>query len=71
MSNKELEAKVADLEKRIIFLYKSMEKQVALNDQLVEQCKWQQEKISQCVEAIEMNSLTIGMLSEIIKKREA
>ena len=68
MDNLELEKKVADLEKRVRFLYKAFEQQLTINQQLIDDAKTTTEHLINFSSAIESNSLSIGMLSEMIKQ---
>lgn len=70
MNNLELEKRVADLEKRVMFLYKSLAQQLEINRKLIDDAKSTTDHLINFSNAIENNSLSIGMLSEMIKQEQ-
>ena len=67
MSNEELEAKVAELEKRVKFLYQFLEKQMQINQQCINNIGDVQELIIGCSNACQNNSTSIALLSKLIE----
>ena len=67
----ELEAKVKELEKRIIFLYKMIEKQNEINEQVIKNHGKLQDKVFQYTNATNRNTEMLNMLGVIIKERES
>ena len=67
----ELEAKVADLEKRIRFLYRMIEKQQELNSRFIENHGILQDSVIQYANATNQNTHVLNMLCEIMKEKES
>lgn len=65
--NLELKLKVTELEKRIKFLYRTMEKQAEINAKLIDHIKDLQTSIKSCSDASQFNSESILLLSAIIQ----
>ena len=65
-----LEAKVADLEKRIIFLYKMLDKQTEINEKLIKNIGDLQEKLLEYANATNQNTAMINMIGTIMKGEE-
>lgn len=63
---KELEQKVAELERRIKFLYRTMEKQTEVNAKLIERIKDLTALSKSCSENTIANSESIYLLSMMI-----
>ena len=61
----ELEAKVADLEKRIKFLYEMLEKQFEINDRMIKQVGSLQEKLFEYAIATDLNTQLLNMLNKL------
>lgn len=66
----ELEAKVVDLEKRIRFLYKMIDKQTAINEKLIKNIGDLQEKLFEYTNATNQNTAMINMIGTIMKGEE-
>lgn len=64
---KELEIKVADLEKRIRFLYGMLEKQGDINSHLIDNIGSLQESVIAYSKATNENTAIINMIGEIMK----
>lgn len=65
-----LEAKVADLEKRIIFLYKMVDKQTKINDKAIKAIGDLQGKLLEYANATNQNTAMINMIGTIMKNEE-
>ena len=65
-----LEAKVVDLEKRIIFLYKMADKQTAINEKLIKTIGDLQGKLFEYANATNQNTAMINMIGTIMKGEE-
>ena len=66
----ELEAKVVDLEKRIRFLYKMIDKQTAINEKLIKNIGDLQGKLFEYANATNRNTAMLNMIGTIMKGEE-
>ena len=70
MENNVLELKVAELEKRIIFLYKMLEKQSAINQKCIDNLELCRDILSNYISATNDNTMAIAILVENFSKEE-
>ena len=67
MSNEELTLKVGELERRIKFLYNALDKQMKINQKLIDHIGELQDLVFGCSSACESNSRSLLLLTSILK----
>lgn len=65
-----LEEKVADMEKRIIFLYKMLEKQSKINQKIIDSQKQCQDALTKYTSATNDNTMALNIIAERFFKEE-
>ena len=66
----ELKEKVADIEKRIIFLYKMLEKQSKINQKIIDNQKQCQDALTKYTSATNNNTFALNVLADRFFKEE-
>ena len=66
----ELEKKVAELEERIKFLYRMLEKQSEINRKAINNMQNIQEKLFEYANATNQNTAILNMIEDMIKSKE-
>ena len=66
----ELEKKVAELEERIKFLYRMLEKQSEINRKAINNMQNIQEKLFEYANATNQNTAILNMIGDMIKSKE-
>ena len=66
----ELRAEVEELEKRIVFLYEMLDKQLKINKQIIKNVEDLQDKVFQYASATNQNTMALNVIGNMLKGTE-